>query len=106
MKQEPKFHKEINLKSVLDIVMTVLFFILSKDLYSSVPLIAYIILMGLIIVFFFVGVFSLYGEVYEAECPYCNKTIQIDKDAQGLDCPICNERIIIEEYVPKKVNQN
>ncbi len=102
MKQKPQIYKKINLKAVLGIIMSVFWFFLCKDLYPGIHLIVYIIMMGLDLALFLICILFLHDEVYEAECPYCNKTIQIDKDASALDCPICNERIIIEENMPKK----
>lgn len=106
MAQELNTYKKINLKAVLGIVMSIFWFFLCKDLYPGIHLIVYIIMMGLDLVLFLICILFLHDEVYETECPYCNKTIQIDKDASALDCPICKERIIIEDYTPKKINQN
>ncbi len=104
--KEPEFNKKINLKAILGIVMSIFWFFMCKDLYPGISLIVYIITIGLDIVLFLICILNLHDEVYEAECPYCNKIIQIDKDAQGLDCPICKERIIIEDYTPKKTNKD
>lgn len=105
MNDKINLYKKINLKAVLGIVMSVFWFFLCKDLHHYVPLIVYIIMIGLDVILFLICILFLHDEVYEAECPYCNKTIQIDKDSQGLDCPICKERIIIEDYTPKKINR-
>ena len=104
--QEPETHNAVNLKAILEICASIMFFIIivSSGLLfvdTGLTIVGIMILIGCIILFV-LGLGSVVVKEYNIHCPYCDKEVSINLHTEALNCPVCNERIIIDNYIPKK----